>query len=104
MSLVLMRADISDDGKFRFVNTKSGEQSLVGTGYLEIELDPVLNKTGDCWHICVEGMRDPGSMCYAWRASGAEGKLMTYYDDDVALFKSQACSALWCADDAHLHH
>ncbi|GAX79475.1 hypothetical protein CEUSTIGMA_g6916.t1 [Chlamydomonas eustigma] len=74
MSLVLMRAQLRSDGGFEFVNTQSGLQSLVGTGYLEIELDPVINKTGDCWHICVEGMRDPGSMCYAWRASGPEGR------------------------------
>jgi len=33
-----------------------------------IELDPKRNRTGDIWHIWIDGMR-PGSL-YAWRADG----------------------------------
>jgi hypothetical protein len=40
---------------------------------MEIALDPNMNKTGDCWHICVEGMKNIGSMLYGWRAEGHGG-------------------------------
>jgi hypothetical protein len=43
---------------------------LQGTGVLEIALDPVTNKTGDVWHICIHGLRSIGLMCYGWRADG----------------------------------
>ncbi len=41
-----------------------------GTGVLEIALDPVTNRTGDVWHVCVHGLRNVGLMCYGWRADG----------------------------------
>ena len=37
-------------------------------GYLEIALDPLVNRTGDVWHARVEGLKDIGSLCYGWRA------------------------------------
>ncbi len=43
---------------------------MQGSGVLEIALDPVTNKTGDMWHVCVMGLRDIGMMCYGWRADG----------------------------------
>ena len=71
MSLVLVRAAVGPDGGFTAPPGSPG--SLVGSGYLEVALDPVLNRTGDCWHICVDGMKNIGSMCYAWRADGPAG-------------------------------
>jgi len=41
-----------------------------GSGVLEIALDPVTNRTGDMWHVCVMGLKDIGMMCYGWRADG----------------------------------
>ena len=32
----------------------AGIPTLQGTGYLELALDPVTNRTGDVWHVCVE--------------------------------------------------
>ena len=40
------------------------------SGVLEIALDPVTNRTGDMWHVCVTGLRDINMMCYGWRADG----------------------------------
>ncbi len=36
--------------------------------FIEIELDPVLNKTGHIWHIYIEGL--PGNVKYGYRAFG----------------------------------
>ncbi|KAF5835118.1 glycoside hydrolase superfamily [Dunaliella salina] len=55
------------------VRVKPGEDpnsALQGSGVLEIALDPVTNKTGDMWHVCVTGLKDIGMMCYGWRADG----------------------------------
>ena len=41
-----------------------------GISVLEICLDPLTNRTGDQWHICVHGLRDLESLCWAWRADG----------------------------------
>ena len=41
-------------------------------GYLEIALDPLVNRTGDAWHILVEGLRDISSLAYGWRADAAD--------------------------------
>lgn len=43
-----------------------------GGGYLEVALDPATNRTGDVWHVQLEGLRNVGSLCYGWRASGAK--------------------------------
>ena len=37
-------------------------------GYLEIALDPVVNRKGDAWNVCLEGLKDLASLCYGWRA------------------------------------
>lgn len=42
-----------------------------GSGYLEVGLDPAVHRTGDVWHIQLQGVRDVGSLCYGWRAGGA---------------------------------
>lgn len=70
MSLILVRAASDPDGSL----TVRPDGSLVGAGYLEVALDPVLNRTGDCWHVCVDGIKNVGSMCYAWRADGPSGR------------------------------
>ncbi|MEW5300272.1 MAG: hypothetical protein WDW36_003213 [Sanguina aurantia] len=44
---------------------------LPGAGVMEIVLDPRWNRSGDVWHICVEGLRDVGSLCYGWRLDGS---------------------------------
>lgn len=73
MSLVLVRAAQEPDGSFTPAGPAS-PGSLTGSGYLEVALDPVLNRTGDCWHVCVDGMKIIGSMLYAWRADGPSGR------------------------------
>eukprot|EP00803_Ostreobium_quekettii_P005522 evm.model.scf_211.8 EVM.evm.TU.scf_211.8 scf_211:65035-74940(+) len=39
-------------------------------GSLEILLDPLVNRTGDVWHVCLEGLHDLESLVYGWRATG----------------------------------
>lgn len=40
-------------------------------GYLEVRLDAITNKTGDVWHVQLQGLKDVGTLCYGWRAGGA---------------------------------
>ena len=42
-------------------------------GVLEIALDPVVNRTGDLWHVCIPGLRSLDSLCWGWRADGDAG-------------------------------
>jgi len=51
-------------------NDQPGATALQGSGILEIALDPVTNRTGDMWHVCVHGLKNIGLMCYGWRADG----------------------------------
>ncbi|KAK9809286.1 hypothetical protein WJX73_001102 [Symbiochloris irregularis] len=44
-----------------------------GKGYLELALDPEVNRTGDVWHVCLQGLRDVGTLCYGWRAESTLG-------------------------------
>ena len=44
-----------------------------GKGYLELALDPEINRTGDVWHVCLQGLRDVGTLCYGWRAESTLG-------------------------------
>jgi glycogen operon protein len=37
----------------------------------EFPLDPKKNRTGDHWHVRVEGL--PGTFCYGWRVDGQKG-------------------------------
>ncbi|KAJ6843388.1 isoamylase 3, chloroplastic isoform X1 [Iris pallida] len=41
----------------------------LGAGMIEVTLDPHKNKTGDIWHICVEGLPRAGVL-YGYRISG----------------------------------
>jgi hypothetical protein len=41
-----------------------------GAGYLEVALDPATHRTGDVWHVELQGLRNVGGLCYGWRASG----------------------------------
>jgi pullulanase/glycogen debranching enzyme len=43
MSLCLMRAD--------------------GSGYLEVSLDPITNKSGDVWHVQLSGLKVGSCVC-----------------------------------------
>lgn len=42
-------------------------------GMLEVVLDPVLNRSGELWHIAVDGLHDLGGLCYGWRLEGDVG-------------------------------
>lgn len=37
---------------------------------VEIALDPVLNRTGDTWHVAVPNLKDIQSLCYGYRVDG----------------------------------
>ncbi|PSC72831.1 60S ribosomal export NMD3-like [Micractinium conductrix] len=39
-------------------------------GLLELVLDPVVNRSGDLWHIAVEGLHSLEGLCYGWRLDG----------------------------------
>ena len=40
-------------------------------GYLELALDPEINRTGDVWHVCLPSLRDASQLCFGWRADSA---------------------------------
>ncbi len=42
-----------------------------GAIYAEIPLDPRLNRTGDHWHVRVDGL--PTEFCYGYRVDGPKG-------------------------------
>jgi len=60
MSLCLLRR--APDG------APAGEPAA---GFLEVGLDTVTNRTGDVWHVTLQGLKDVGSLCWGWRANGA---------------------------------
>jgi len=78
ISLVLVRVQQDADGSFPIRPTPAppgspltaATSALQGRGYLEVALDPVVHKTGDMWHVCVEGLKSISSMTYGWRAEG----------------------------------
>ncbi|HJZ59453.1 MAG TPA: glycogen debranching enzyme, partial [Gemmataceae bacterium] len=39
----------------------------------EIRLDPRKNRTGDHWHVRVDGL--PDTFCYGWRVDGPKGAM-----------------------------
>ena len=43
-----------------------------GEPLAEVPLSPKLNRTGDHWHVLVEGL--PEVFCYGWRVSGPSGR------------------------------
>jgi isoamylase len=64
--------------------------------YAEIPLDPILNKTGDHWHIRVNGL--PEEFCYGYRVDGAMGNGHRY-DPEIILFdpyaRALSCGRPW---------
>lgn len=40
---------------------------------LEIDLPPASHRTGDVWHVRVDGLTDLGTLTWAWRATGPLG-------------------------------
>ena len=42
-------------------------------GSLEVALDSYVHRTGDMWHVALEGLKDVGSLCYGWRVDGDTG-------------------------------
>jgi hypothetical protein len=40
---------------------------------LELVLDPLINKSGDVWHIELRNLTKLGRLAFAWRAAGDEG-------------------------------
>lgn len=51
----------------------SVEQPGPAKGALEVALDPYVHRTGDMWHLALEGLKDVGSLCYGWRVDGDTG-------------------------------
>ena len=47
-------------------------ESSHGDPLAEVVLDPRLNRTGDHWHVRVEGL--PEVFCYGWRVTGPSGR------------------------------
>lgn len=41
-----------------------------GSGFLEVGLDPAVHRSGDVWHVQLQGLRNVGGLCYGWRAGG----------------------------------
>ena len=63
---------------------------------LEVELDPVQNRTGDLWHIALPGVR-PGD-CYLWRMDGPRDDGFAYDPDQWLLdpyAKAVAGAPVW---------
>jgi len=44
--------------------------TTVGWKVMEVALDPVLNRTGDTWHICLPGLKYLEGLYYGWRVKG----------------------------------
>ena len=42
-----------------------------GKDYLELALDPEINRTGDVWHVCLPGLRNAHELCFGWRADSS---------------------------------
>lgn len=53
------------------VRRRKGAAEGAQKGFLEIALDPAVNKTGGVWHVALEGLRDLNSLYYGWRAEGS---------------------------------
>jgi isoamylase len=56
----------------------------------EIRLDPRRNRTGDHWHIRVDGL--PNTFCYGWRVDGPKGPMHRF--DPTRLLLDPACPML----------
>jgi glycogen operon protein len=64
--------------------------------YAEIPLDPLVNKTGDHWHIRVDGL--PEEFCYGYRVDGPGGH-GNRYDPEMVLLdpysRALSCGRPW---------
>ena len=38
----------------------------------QVALDAAVNRTGDMWHVCLEGLKDLATLSYGWRADAAD--------------------------------
>ncbi len=67
-----------------------------GEIYTEIPLDPLLNRTGDHWHVRVDGL--PEEFCYGYRVEGPRGNGHCY-DPDIILHdpytRALSCGRPW---------
>jgi glycogen operon protein len=70
-----------------------------GEIYAEIPLDPLLNRTGDHWHVRVDGL--PEEFCYGYRVDGPEGNGHRY-DPQIILHdpysRALSCGRPWGTD------
>jgi len=67
-----------------------------GDVHAEIALDPLLNRTGDHWHIRVEGL--PEEFCYGYRVDGPSDHLHRYDPSHILLdpfSRSLSCGRPW---------
>ena len=39
---------------------------------MQVALDVGINRTGDTWHVCLEGLKDLDTLAYGWRADAAD--------------------------------
>ncbi len=39
---------------------------------MQVALDAGINRTGDTWHVCLEGLKDLDTLAYGWRADAAD--------------------------------
>ncbi|KAG0494670.1 hypothetical protein HPP92_005664 [Vanilla planifolia] len=54
-----------------FISDRDNVEKL-HNGMMEVVLDPKKNKTGDVWHVCVEGLPESGVL-YGYRVDGPQG-------------------------------
>ncbi|KAG0492586.1 hypothetical protein HPP92_005984 [Vanilla planifolia] len=54
-----------------FISDRDNVEKL-HNGMMEVVLDPKKNKTGDVWHVCVEGLPD-SVVLYGYRVDGPQG-------------------------------
>ena len=71
-----------------------------GEIYAEIPLDPLSNRTGDHWHVRVDGL--PEEFCYGYRVDGPKG-IGHRYDPRIILHdpytRALSCGRPWGAGD-----
>ncbi|CAA7400953.1 unnamed protein product [Spirodela intermedia] len=71
-------------------DTKRENVEALGTNMIEIVLDPSKNKTGDIWHICVEGLNRSG-IHYGYRIDGPNAREEGHrYDNSTILLDPYA--------------
>jgi isoamylase len=71
-----------------------------GEIYAEIPLDPLSNRTGDHWHVRVDGL--PEEFCYGYRVDGPKGDGHRYDPRDILhdpYTRALSCGRPWGAGD-----